>query len=92
MQEVDSVVDLQIIRPGRLSLILGSGLVRDTVLLIDPATKVHQFAAFRAEWTKGIVFPVGRFSASWTLHEERFAPCVSIRQRESRLESGRTLY
>jgi hypothetical protein len=62
---------LQIIRTSRLVGVAGQRFARDSILTFDPAAEVNQLAAFRTEWTKGIVFPLGRFTAGWTLHESR---------------------
>ena len=40
-----------------------------SIFALNPTAEVYELAPFRTEWTKGIVFPVGRFPAGWTLHE-----------------------
>jgi hypothetical protein len=42
---------------------------RHPVFALDPTAQVNKLASLRTEWTKGIVFPLGRFTAGWTLHE-----------------------
>jgi len=42
---------------------------RHSILTFDPTAEVNELATLRTEWTKGIVFPLGRFTAGWTLHE-----------------------
>jgi hypothetical protein len=38
------------------------------VFTFNPSAKVDELAAFRTEGAKGIVFPLGRFSAGWAFH------------------------
>jgi hypothetical protein len=47
------------------------GFTGNAVFALDPAAQVNELAAFGTEWTKGVVFPLGRFTAGWTLHESR---------------------
>ena len=39
------------------------------VFLTNPSAQVDELAAFRTERTEGIIFPVDRSSAGWTIHE-----------------------
>lgn len=62
-----------LVRPKLLSRVVLRALVRDAILLINPTAEIDEFAPLRTEGAKLIVFPIGRFSASWTLHERRIA-------------------
>jgi len=42
---------------------------RNAILAFDPTAEVNELATLRTEWTEGIVFPLGRFTAGWALHE-----------------------
>jgi hypothetical protein len=53
----------------RLVRIAGQWFARHSILTLDPTAQVNKLASLRTEWTKGIVFPLGRFTAGWTLHE-----------------------
>ena len=73
------------------------------ILLVHPAAKVQQFAAFRAEGAERVVLPMGRLSAGWTLHEtdsragrgsichnRRFKRCLAFDQNAAINEFNRT--
>jgi hypothetical protein len=64
-------ISLQIIRTSGLVRVAGKRFARHSILTFDPAAEVNELAAFRTKWTKGIVFPLGRFTAGWALHESR---------------------
>jgi len=57
----------------RIAVFVGQRFARHSIITLNPTAKVNELAAFRTEWTKGIVFPLGRFTAGWTLHESRNA-------------------
>jgi hypothetical protein len=54
-----------------LTLVLFAGklFARHSILTFDPTAEIDELATLRTEWTKGIVFPLGRFTAGWALHE-----------------------
>src|ERR1700754_3657063 len=60
-----------------------------SIFTFDPAAEVNELAAFRTEWTKGVVFPLGRFTAGWTLHESRNTDGSTIYSDAGRLISIR---
>jgi len=63
-------ISLRIFRGcGLVGMILRQLFAWDSIVTFDPTAEVNQLAAFRTEWTKGIVFPLGWFPAGWTLHE-----------------------
>jgi len=39
---------------------------RHTILLAHPLAEIDQLAAFRTEWSKGIILPLDLFVAGWT--------------------------
>jgi hypothetical protein len=49
--------------------ITGQRFARHSIFAFDPTAQVNKLASLRTEWTKGVVFPLGRFTAGWTLHE-----------------------
>jgi len=53
----------------RLGVFAGQRLAGNSIFTLNPAAEVNELAAFGTEWTKKIVFPLGRFTAGWTLHE-----------------------
>jgi hypothetical protein len=68
---LDTVLDifLQFITTRRLVRIAGQRFARHSILTLDPTAQVNKLASLRTEWTKGVVFPLGRFTAGWALHE-----------------------
>jgi len=50
-------------------LFLRHGLAGHTILTLNPTTEINKLTAFRTERTDRIVFPLGWFTAGWTLHE-----------------------
>ena len=66
----DRVLDifLQFITTRRLVRIAGQRFARHSILTLDPTAQVNKLASLRTEWTKGVVFPLGRFTAGWALH------------------------
>jgi hypothetical protein len=54
-----------------LVLFAGKLFAGHSILSFDPTAEIDELATFRTEWTKGIVFPLGRFTAGWALHESR---------------------
>jgi len=40
-----------------------------TILAFDPATKIDKLTALTTERTEGIIFPLDRLTAGWTLHK-----------------------
>ena len=54
---------------GRFNSLFGKLLAGDAILALYPLAQVDELAPFRTEGTKGIVFPLDRFTAGWALHE-----------------------
>ena len=63
------------------------GLAGHAVLVVDPPAKVDQLAVFGTERTMGIILPLDRLVAVWTLHENKLfaAAPVSVSGRSQRL-------
>lgn len=63
---------LQIVFVNRLiAVFAGQRFAGHSIFTLDPAAEVNELAAFRTEWTEGVIFPLSRFPAGWTLHESR---------------------
>jgi hypothetical protein len=60
---------LRIITNRRFVRMAGQRFARHSIFTLDPTAQVNELAPLRTEWTKGVVFPLGRFTAGWTLHE-----------------------
>ena len=56
---------------GWIVRVARQGVAGHAIFALDPTAQVDELAALGTEWTKGIVFPLGRFTAGWTLHESR---------------------
>jgi len=67
-----SVLDISLqvvfVRSG-IVMFAGQRFAGHSIFALDPAAQIDELAPFRTEWTKGIIFPLGRFPAGWTLHE-----------------------
>ncbi len=57
------------------------GRTGNTIFLCRPCAEIGQLAAFRAEWTPGIAFPVGRSTAKRAKHA-RILPQGGKRRRQ----------
>ena len=55
-------------------LFVGERFTGDAIFTFNPPAKVYKLAPLRTEGTKGIVFPLGRLTASWAFHESRATP------------------
>ncbi|HKY41705.1 MAG TPA: hypothetical protein VJM50_01315, partial [Pyrinomonadaceae bacterium] len=50
-------------------LFVGERFTGDAILTFNPTTKVDELAPLRTEGAKRIVFPFGRLTAGWAVHE-----------------------
>jgi hypothetical protein len=68
---LETVLDifLRIITNRGFVRIAWQRVARHSIFALDPTAQVNKLASLRTEWTKGVVFPLGRFTAGWTLHE-----------------------
>ena len=52
-----------------LILFVGERFTRDSILTFNPPAQIDKLAALRTEWTKRVVFPLGRLTAGWAFHD-----------------------